>query len=512
MSEKAIQWEDEIYDFVIIGSGMAGLCCAYILSKHGNKVIVLEKNNEIGGSLQVFSRDKCIFDTGVHYLGALDEGQSLNQIFKYLGILDKLKLERMDENGFDRIHFFQEDFTYNYGMGYDNFVRILANRFPDNVDEIKKFTEAIKSTAEKIPITKLDAVDANYILGVDITLSTKDFIENLTENHRLRQVLAGTRLLYGGSPKTPFYLHALILDSNIQSAWRCVDGASQISREIAKSIRQYGGVIKKKCQVIGANYNSKGEISDVLLHSGVKIKGKNFISNTHPLPTIKIFGEDHFSKAYVDRINSLENTFSVFCLHLVFKEETFEYMNYNIFHFNEENAWEKESTNSSDWPQTFFFTLPVSSKQGRYAKGATVIVRMDYEDTIKWKNTFNTTTSPTGRGADYEEFKILKSEKVLDAVERTFPDIRSKIKSYSSSTPLTIRDYIGSHNGSAYGILKSVDNPLQSLISPKTNISNLFLTGQNIGMHGIFGVSISAIQTCYNFIDRETLMNEIKNA
>ena len=46
------------YDFIIIGGGMSGLVCAYILSKEGKKVIVLEKNSQLGGGLQIFSRDK----------------------------------------------------------------------------------------------------------------------------------------------------------------------------------------------------------------------------------------------------------------------------------------------------------------------------------------------------------------------------------------------------------------------------------------------------------------------
>ncbi|PJC62258.1 MAG: all-trans-retinol 13,14-reductase, partial [Flavobacteriales bacterium CG_4_9_14_0_2_um_filter_32_27] len=48
------------YDFVIIGSGLGGLACAYILASEGYSVVVLEKNHQIGGNLQVFSRDKCI--------------------------------------------------------------------------------------------------------------------------------------------------------------------------------------------------------------------------------------------------------------------------------------------------------------------------------------------------------------------------------------------------------------------------------------------------------------------
>src|SRR5690606_16950375 len=95
----------ESFDIIIIGSGLGGLVCATILAKEGRKVLVLEKNRQYGGNLQTFVRNRCIFDTGVHYLGGLAKDQNLYQYFNYLGIADKLRLKRMDKNGFDRITF-----------------------------------------------------------------------------------------------------------------------------------------------------------------------------------------------------------------------------------------------------------------------------------------------------------------------------------------------------------------------------------------------------------------------
>lgn len=47
-----------VYDIAIIGGGFSGMCCAYILAKEGYKVALVEKNIQLGGSLQIFSRDK----------------------------------------------------------------------------------------------------------------------------------------------------------------------------------------------------------------------------------------------------------------------------------------------------------------------------------------------------------------------------------------------------------------------------------------------------------------------
>lgn len=84
------------YDIIIIGSGLGGLLSAVLLAKEGKKVCVLEKNNQYGGNLQTFVRNKIIFDTGVHYAGSLHNKQILYRYFDYAGIATDLELERLD--------------------------------------------------------------------------------------------------------------------------------------------------------------------------------------------------------------------------------------------------------------------------------------------------------------------------------------------------------------------------------------------------------------------------------
>lgn len=67
------------YDIIIIGSGLGGLECGAILSKEGYHVCVLEKNELFGGCFQTYQRGGHRMDTGIHYIGSLDEGQIMNQ-------------------------------------------------------------------------------------------------------------------------------------------------------------------------------------------------------------------------------------------------------------------------------------------------------------------------------------------------------------------------------------------------------------------------------------------------
>jgi phytoene dehydrogenase-like protein len=57
-----------IYDTVIVGGGIAGLTAAVYLSIAGQKVLLIEKNNEFGGLVNTFERDGFRFEAGVRAL------------------------------------------------------------------------------------------------------------------------------------------------------------------------------------------------------------------------------------------------------------------------------------------------------------------------------------------------------------------------------------------------------------------------------------------------------------
>jgi len=117
------------YDVVVIGSGLGGLVTALLLAQEGKKVCVLEKNNQYGGNLQTFVRDKTIFDTGVHYIGGLGPGENLARYFTYLDVLKDLDLEQMDKDGTDLIAFENDTARYPLAQGYEHFVEKLLPYF-----------------------------------------------------------------------------------------------------------------------------------------------------------------------------------------------------------------------------------------------------------------------------------------------------------------------------------------------------------------------------------------------
>jgi all-trans-retinol 13,14-reductase len=503
---------EEEFDIVIIGSGMGGLVCADILGREGYKVCVLEKNRQLGGSLQTYVRDKVIFDSGVHYLGGLGKGQNLYQVFKYLGILEKLKLQKMDEDVFDKILIEGDDKEYVFAQGYENFIQHLLKDFPNEEKALRLYCDKIKEVCSKFPLYNLrtggNINEKNAVLGID----TRAFIESITGNKKLQAVLVGNSMLYVlQSGKTPFYVHAMILNSYIESSWKCIDGGSDIGKFIAKNIREYGGVVHRNTEVKKIVVED-GKVNSVLLADGSYVYGKNFISNMHPVRTLDMTESNLIKNAYKHRVKSLENSIGGFIINIVFEKEAYPYIKNNFYFHKHGQEWNLTEYTEDDWPTSYAVFFSASSRSADYAESMTLLTYMKFDEVKQWAGTFNTVSKEEDRGKDYEEFKKRKAEKLLDLVEEKFPGLRKAIKSYYTATPLSYRDYIGTDDGSMYGIAKDYSNPLKTFISPRTKIPNLYLTGQNLNLHGILGATMSGLVTSVAFLGSEEIIEKIRNA
>ncbi|MDA3952854.1 MAG: FAD-dependent oxidoreductase [Bacteroidales bacterium] len=493
------------YDVVIIGSGLGGLLCGNILSKEGMNVCILEKQHQFGGNLQTFTRDGKIFDTGIHYVGGLSEGQNTHQYFKYFGIVDKLNLKRLDKNGFDKINF--EGKTYSHAQGFNNFIETLANDFPAERNALKEYIKKIREISNHFPLYNL-----RPNLGLDNELqffetSIGDLLNSITKNKTLQNVLAGNNMLYAGvQDKTPVGIHALITNSLIQSAYQFVDGSQQIVDLLIETIKNNGGTLMNNSEVQTLNVHN-GKIESAILSNGEVIEADNFISTIHPALTMEMTDTKMLRKSYRTRISEIDETISVFVVYLSLKPNSFKYQNYNYYHFIDENVWSIPKYNPDKLLQDYLFLTSPTNNSSDYAETAIAMRHMRYDEVKQWEK------SNTGkRDNDYEAFKKQKAEELINQIEMQYPNFRTSINKYYTSTPLTIKDYTGTKNGSMYGIMHDCNNPLKTKISPKTKIPNLLLSGQNVNIHGLLGVTIGSVLTCTELLGMEYLLKKINNA
>ena len=494
------------FDIVIIGAGLGGLQSGAILSKKGYNVCVLEKNRLIGGTLQTFPRRGCDFSTGMHYIGSLDKGQMLHRIFKYFKLFDGIEYKKLDEDAFEIFNIAGKE--YKFAQGFDAWQKQIHNYFPNEKEAIDNYLARVKAVVDAQDIYVLKDPDTNTIQNKDyLRINAFEEIQSLTSNKELQNALGALNFVYAGEKETtPFYVHALINNYFINSSYRVVGKSDQIADSLADTIKQNGGEVLT--QKKAATFVFEGDqMTAIETEDGERFYAKDFISNLHPSVTMDLIEVGKIKKSYRNRMNSLSNTLSAFGLHLNLKKDTVKYNNFNYSYYQQNDVWYASYYDEKKWPEHYFLHASPVTADDKFANCVGLLTHMKFEEVEQWAN-----LPMHRRGQDYNDWKQEKSEKMIALVGELFPEIKENITSYTASTPLTYRDYIGTHDGSMYGTSRDYRNPMGSYISPRTKIPNLFFTGQNLNLHGMLGVSLSSLITCGEFVPFNELIKEVNNA
>ena len=479
---------------VIIGSGLGGLECGYILARHGYDVTVLEQCRQIGGCLQSFSRRGSdgvprLFDCGFHYVGGLDEGQSLHPLFRYFGLLD-LPWRKMDEGCFDEVVFVGEEGTrsYPHASGHENFAARLSEAFPGQRSGIGKFTTFLKGVGDNIYAPLLGKIppDAEEGMNALFSRSAHEFLKDCAGDGLLAKVLSGSSLKMELGERLPLYVFAQINNSFIQSAWRLEGGGRMIAEKLAEGIRGMGGEVCTGSRVTAIK-TGEGVATGVETSRGEFIPADWIISDAHPALTAGLVEEcRQFRRIYRRRMGSLENSFGMFTANIILKPGALPYLNRNI-HVHREGAdlW---NPNPELTESVMIHYYPTA---GRHATHLDLISPMSWSKVEKWADL------PVGRrGEQYEAVKAAKLAECLELASRVVPGLPDAVDKVWCSTPLSYQSYLSSPQGSAYGALKDWNNPSGTILSPRTPLPNLLLTGQSLNLHGILGVSMTSVLTC----------------
>ena len=427
-------------------------------------------------------------------------------MFSYFGILETLNLKSLDTEGFDVLHIGEDNMAYSFGIGKQNFINLLAEQFPDERDNIQRFIDSIYEMCSKIQMFNLKKTDTiSYQMQDAFLIPVGDYIESFIKNKKLCSILAWNNNLYAGDKdSSPIYIHAIITKFYIDGASRFVDGSQQLADAMTSLIETHGGVVHCSSGVCNIIVNDK-KVDKVITTDGREFTADVYISDIHPSALLDMIDPLQVKKSYRQRMQSLENSYSMFTVYIKLKKNVFPYLNSNhYYHAAYDSVWKSTAYEENAFPTGFMVMTPPKSGQTEFAETMMINCAMNYKDVKKWEN-----TKRGNRGKEYENFKHVCQEKILTQVEQLFPNLRECIDKIFSSTPLSIRDYTGSVEGSIYGYKKHCQNMIISQVSPRTKIDNLLLTGQNINLHGIVGVPLNAIVTVGELVGVNYLIDKI---
>lgn len=489
------------YDAVIIGSGLGGLECAHILSKAGMSVLLLERGTQAGGCLQSYRRLGLAFDTGFHYVGGLDEGQSLHSAFRHLGLL-RLPWQRLD-NHFDRVTIGNQ--TFSFAQGYDAFVETLTVAFPAERDALNRYADMLKQCGEQ----QFDALNPqtgeSSLLSRLFETSAYQYLTETFHDPLLINVLCGTSLkMELRKESLPLFTFAHGNGSFIESSWRLKGDGSLIVNSLADGIRMHGGEIICNTEVREL-VEKDGKLVHAVCSNGEIYEGNIFISNIHPAVTCNLVKQSsRMKKVYRSRITHLENTFGMFTVSLHIKPQTLRYFNWNQYIYKEPDVWAFHLKNNP--VSGVLVSCRIPEDGSKYVQQVDLLTPMNWSECEQWSH-----TEVGRRGEDYKAMKKRVADECITLAERFIPGLRDRITGCYTSTPLTYRNYTLTPEGSAYGLRKDFRNPMITLLSPRTPIPNLLLTGQNLMLHGLHGVTMTALFTCAEVLGKEPIWNIVKN-
>ncbi len=491
---------------IIIGSGLGGLSCGVILAKNGYRVTVLEQSAQVGGCLQCFTRRGAKFETGMHFVGSAAEGQTLSRLMRFLELDADVKLSRLDPSGYDVVAL--EGKLYKFANGRQAFINQMAEYFPAQRANLERYYDLVERISNASTLHSLKHAESDATVNTEYQLrSIDEVIDSVITDPTLAKVLVGNLPLYAAEAgKTPFSTHAFIMDFYNQSAFRFVGGSDTVARSLVATIRKYGGDVlanRRVTRIVCGQSRAVG----VKLADGELIQCDYVISDAHPKRTLELLDTKLIRPAFKNRINGIRQTVGGFSVYLQFKDNSVPYLNYNYYGYQGNTPWNCECYTPATWPKGFLYMHFCQRDHQQFASTGVILSYMHMADMARWVG-----TKVGHRGEDYEAFKRLKAERLIDAVEQHFPGIRSNIENYYTSTPLTYLDYTGTDGGSMYGNAKDIALGAACRVPQRTRVPNLFLTGQNINSHGMLGVLVGAIVTCSEFLTAPAIYEQIKNS
>ena len=435
--------------------------------------------------MQSYQRGRLSFDTGLHYIGGLAEGQQLHSIFSHLGLM-KLPWVRLDADGFDRVTIGHQ--TFPMAEGYNHFARTLSEYFPKEKEGLRKYVELMRHLPSMEEIGPVNAYD---------------WMKSLFRDSLLINVLSGSAIkMELRRESLPLFTFAHGMSSYIGSSWRLRGGGHLIVNALVDDINRMGGKVVCHAEVNKLE-EKDGRIVAARCSKGDVYEGDVFISDVHPQVTFGWLDESKVIKnMFRRRINAMENSTGILTVSLVLKKGVLPYFNHNKYYYRKPNVWTFSEDVGGVGGVMVSCRVP---EEGDYARQIDLMTPVSWKLFEAWEH-----TTVGHRGETYDMLKNHLADECIHLAERVVPELGSMVEKRYISTPLTYRDYTLSPCGSAYGVRKDCRNILMTTLSPRTSIPNMLLTGQSLMLHGVEGVTMTALQTCGELLGKDYIQTIIK--
>jgi phytoene dehydrogenase-like protein len=497
----------ESVDTVVIGSGMSGLTAAAVLSRTGQRVLVLEQHYVAGGGSHMFQlKGGLHFDSGLHYL------------VPYSGLLMwlatggnemPLRFERMGEpdGTFDRIALGKEP---PFGIKHDEaHLPDLYARFPERKDDIDEFLRVSEQVLKRFPLFVLSKAFPvwlqkpwhRHVLGETwqryAGRSLKEVLQEITDEPLLAGLLAGPWMDTGAPPdRASFLLGACVARGlAIEGGAYPVGGSQELAKCLVPVITGAGGRVLVRASVEEILVDSaKGCTTGVRLADGTVVPCKQVISSVGYHNTFgKLVSKKVTEQFEIPRRLPIGSSCGFIMANIGLRgtAEELGLTCANLWYhptrddgdmFGAIDDFMSNPTDPGHDPMIMVTFPSIKARQGATQNGDKTTCQILCMAEHAWFAQY--ADRPTRkRGAEYKAVKREWGERLVALLLRFYPQLDGRIELVDVSTPLSIEHYLGAHQGGAVGLdhtpERFTDWSLVERLNARTPIEGLWLTGQD---------------------------------
>ena len=483
---------------LVIGSGIGGLSTGIILSRLGFEVTVIEKNRQPGGMMRSYARRGVQCNVGLHYLGGLDHGQILRRCFDFLGITDQLPLIRMGVDGpVDRYLFTDNHLgieRFDVPTGFEAYEASLNAAFPTQRTQVAALMTLLRRSADQFDRLSFLYSDQVTEYWFDQAEPLGAIFDRIGCSPGLRAVFGLPSVLIGVPHAVcPQFYHTMTLASYLLSAWRLKGQGATMADVCSQRLISLGGGLRTGEAVTGIR-TDEGRVKGVTLDSGETLDASIVVSTIHPKGMIELLGPDVVKASYRRRILGLKDTAGMMAVHALVSAERHPEILHNLYAI--------QADTNGGLRDLIFLQLRSSDLPGQNL--LTLITSGHNELWPAWQQ-----TRSGQRGPEYAKRKLELAQGIIERTEKIIGPFHG-LQILDIFTPLTIRDWVNSPEGSAYGVMRSTEQMLSAALLNRTSLPGLFLAGQSVLSPGILGTILGSLTTVKFIVGSERFRQEVR--
>lgn len=476
------------YDVVVIGAGIGGLACAAKLAGSGCRVLVLERNNHIGGTSYLFRRNGFSFPMGPL---SFSFPSRVKDFLARAGVETEVEFRR---NHFQLI---SPELDIVYSSAPETLQADLQLAYPDErmglASLFSEFNGIIRDTEDIVnwhpdylprpgkggSVQKID-LDQNRVGRIReyARLSSGAWLERHLRNRRLIDFLGSQ-----GTSEPEMSVLTLSLMWKMMSEvgiWFPSCGIGGLSDLFAAVLKRNGGELR-----LGAGVEKilieKGRAVGVRTHSGEEVTAASVVSNADAKTTfLGLCAPDDVPPAWLNRIENTPYTGSELCVYLGIEPGRVDWSRMratHLFYRHERKLHEEEVPILEDFEDREFEICRWSDNAPEDAPPSKVslILRVGfpYDHFARFR------TGEKKRREDYRKYKMSLAGRLVATAEHVLPGLSSAVEIDEAATPLTYADWGRRYLGSIAGWSWSAEHAggFESKLLVLTPVENLYLAG-----------------------------------